>query len=72
MAQVTIYIPDELMSQLKRKVQSIPKSLSAYFTDLVRRELRPSKWPKTFIDLYGSIKEFPPIEDLSHKEIDVL
>ncbi len=54
MAQVTIYLPDDLERDLKRAARSSRKSLSSFLAELAARELRPGKWPTDFMDLFGS------------------
>lgn len=69
MAQITIYVPDEVARQLRSAARRARKSLSAYLTELAsgRRELRA--WPKWFLDLQGSCRgtlkapEDPPPEE---------
>jgi hypothetical protein len=69
MPQVTIYLPDELESAIRKKAKRAKKSLSAYIADLASKSVAPRQWPKGFDDLYGSwcgpppeIEDPPPIE----------
>ena len=65
MPQITIYLPADIAAEVKKKAKALHKSLSAYLAELARREARPTRWPKRFLDLYGGIKEnLPEVEDL--------
>lgn len=64
MAQVTIYLPDDLESAIRKKAQKAKKSLSAYIADLASRGIQSEDWPKGFRDLYGSWEgTFPAASD---------
>lgn len=54
MAQVTLYIPDDVATRIKREAKRSGQSLSAYVTALAKREVAPSQWPAPFLKLYGS------------------
>lgn len=72
-AQISIYLPEDIEQQLRRKARKARKSFSAYLVDLARRELRPPRWPKSFAKLYGSCAgDLPAIEDLPPDEQDPL
>jgi len=70
MAQVTLYLPDEVASKIKRAAKRSGQSLSAYVTGLAKREVDPARWPTSFQKLYGSwegdfdIPEPPPLDDI--------
>jgi hypothetical protein len=65
MAQVTIYLPDDLLECLRREAKKAGTSLSAYITALAIRKTGRSRWPVGFKDLYGSwLGAFPEIEEL--------
>jgi len=69
MAQVTIYLPDAVASAAKQRAKRSGKSVSAWITDLLERELGAKKWPAALIELltHGSgdlvEPEDPPPED---------
>jgi hypothetical protein len=73
-AQVTIYLPDEIADRIKREARRVHKSLSAYVTELATRKLEPaSKWPAGFARLYGSCKgELTEPEDLPPEDREPL
>lgn len=54
MPQVTIYLPDDLLDEVKGEARRANKSLSAFMADLARRSVRPGGWPEGFWDLFGS------------------
>ena len=73
MPQITIYLPRDVAERVKKKAKSLRKSLSAYITELLRQNARPSKWPKEFVNLYGSTKgELLPIHDLKFEDREKL
>jgi hypothetical protein len=66
MAQVTIYLPDELAERLRREAKKAGTSLSGYIASIANRKPgRTGRWPVGFEKLYGSWEgEFPEIEEL--------
>lgn len=51
---VTLQLPDELCTAAQRRAGSESKSLTSWFTDLLRRELRkPAETPLTLVDRLG-------------------
>ncbi len=56
MAQITIYVPDEVARQLRRRAKEAKQSLSAYLTGLAAGDRPGSAWPEGFFDLQGSCK----------------
>ena len=70
MAQVTIYLPEELIDEAREHAKSAERSLSAWVAELVRRETTAKEWPKSFVDLLthggGDLVEpdDPPPEDI--------
>jgi plasmid stability protein len=70
MAQVTIYLPDGLARAAKQRAKRAGKSLSAFFADLLSRQLRPRRWPESFARLYGSCS-LPEIDDAPVDEVDI-
>lgn len=67
MAQITIYLPDDVAEEVRRKAREARLSLSAYMTQIARRSVRRSLWPDEFRALYGScsleVPEDMPPED---------
>ena len=54
MAQLTIYIPDELERKIRERAEHEGKSLSAFVADITRQAVEPDAWSRAFLDLYGS------------------
>ena len=70
---MTIYVPDELVGEIRRRARKSHKSVSAYLVDLAAREVRPRAWPKSFLALYGSWEgKLVPPEDPPPEEPDAL
>ena len=62
MAQITLYVPDNVAERIRREARRAGKSLSAYMADLVEGRKQASGWPTGFARLYGSCT-LPTIED---------
>jgi hypothetical protein len=72
MAQVTIYIADDLERELRRRAKRSGKSLSAVMSELVRGQIRPSGWPEGYRDLFGAWQgELPEPEDAPPNEVEL-
>ena len=69
MAQVTVYLPQDVLDAARKLAKEQNSSLSAWLSGLVRRE-SVSEWPKSLVDLLhrGSADliepEDPPPEDV--------
>lgn len=64
MAQLTLYVPDEVADKLKVAAKQSGQSLSRYVTALAERELVPVAWPAAFEQAYGSWEgDFPDCPD---------
>ncbi len=63
MAQVTIYLPDEILKHVKREAKRRKISVSAYLTSLASRAAKPPEWPPDFASLYGSCPDLKEPED---------
>jgi hypothetical protein len=73
MAQLTLYLPDDLAKELKRAAKRAKKSLSAYVAQLAGQELKPTKWPKSFTDTFGAwAGDFPEIKRLPYEQREEL
>jgi hypothetical protein len=70
MAQVTIYLPDELEKRVRSEAKRKKMSISAFLAELAARTLKPSRWPDGFDRLYGSwAGEAPELEDPPPDEV---
>ena len=66
MAQLTIYLPDDVARDVKLRAKRAKKSVSAYLVSLARAERATGRkrLPKDFLATYGSWEgEFPEIDD---------
>jgi macrodomain Ter protein organizer (MatP/YcbG family) len=69
MSQLTIYLPEQVISKLRANARRTGKSVSAYVTELIEKRERPNQWPKHFRKLYGSCRgTLPEIPDLSPED----
>lgn len=70
MAQLTIYLPEDLIQEARKRASKEEQSVSAWIAELVRRETTGKAWPKSFVDLLthggGDLVEpdDPPPEDI--------
>jgi len=68
-AQITIYVPDDVARRLKREARQAKKSLSQYLTELASGKKARTGWPAGFFELQGSCRgalelpEDPPPEE---------
>lgn len=51
MAQVTLYLPEEVAQKARAEARRQKKSLSAFISELVARETVPRRWSQGFVDL---------------------
>lgn len=64
MAQVTLYLPEEVAAELKRQARQARKSLSALVAERLRPKQAKERWPKDFLGTLGSWEgKFPRIPD---------
>lgn len=72
MAQMSVYFPDEVEARVRARSAELGKSVSAYLTDLARRDgAQPSEWPESFLSCLGGWKgPAPEIEDMEPEEVD--
>lgn len=59
MAQITIYIPDDIAEKARDLAARDKKSVSAFVSGLVAREVAPPTWPRALIDLLNEAGEHP-------------
>ncbi len=50
MAQLHLYVPDELADRLKEKADTIGLSLSKYLAAVVTRDVEPDEWPEGYFE----------------------
>ena len=70
MAQVTVYLPQDVLDTARKLAKEQNSSLSAWLGGLVRRE-SVSEWPKSLVDLlrHGSADLIEP-EDLPPEDVE--
>jgi len=63
MAQITIYINNELESKIKDIANSLDTSISKYISMLIEKNIN-SNWNPKVKELPGSWSDFPSLEEL--------
>lgn len=58
MAQVTIYLPDELEQKARKAAKAHGKSVSRWIAEQVVQSLDDA-WPRSVLDAAGAIPDFP-------------
>lgn len=66
MAQLAVYIDDNLSKRLDKAAKSSGKSKSKWIADAIEKSL-DDQWPKGFFDLAGSWKDDEGPEEILHK-----
>jgi len=70
MAQITIYLPDDLARDLRQRAKRSGKSLSSVVAELARLQFRPGAWPDAVKEAFGSWEgAFPEPEDACPDEV---
>lgn len=73
MAQLNIYVPDDLEEKIRRKAQREGKSVSALVVEAVRQEVEPASWSREFLALLESEGvDFPEVADEAPQKRPVL
>lgn len=63
MAQVTVYIEDELESRMRAAAEAAHLSQSRWLANLIRERLA-DRWPEDVAALAGAWRDFPDLETL--------
>jgi hypothetical protein len=63
MAQITLYIDDQVQRRLKEAAARRNVSQSQFVADLIRRATA-TEWPDEVLALFGSVPEFPLADEL--------
>jgi hypothetical protein len=65
-AQLNVYVSDELEVKIKREAKREGKSVSAYVLEAVKDRIEPKGWSPDFVATFGSLgDDFPDdIDDL--------
>ena len=67
MAQLTIYLPDDVEKKVRQDARRAKKSVSAFIADLAtskKARLTDAAWARQVAKIYGSwLGDFPELED---------
>ena len=63
MAQVTIYIPNDLESQIKEKASSLNISISKFISTLLEQKVQ-NEWSPSSRKLAGAWDDFPTLQEI--------
>ncbi len=63
MAQITIYLPDEVENKARRAAKADGKSVSRWIADQLGSRLDDA-WPRGVLDAAGAIPDFPGLDDI--------
>lgn len=73
MAQLTIYLPEELERKVRERAKQQGKSVSAFLAEIARQAVEPDAWSEAFLELYGSWEgDFPEPTDQPPEEREPL
>lgn len=69
MAQLSLYMDDVAMAQLRSDAEAEGKSISSYARDVLEKRHESGRgwvngWPPGYFNLYGSSPDFPDVPDL--------
>ncbi len=67
MGQVTIYLEDEIEKKMVAAAKSAHLSKSKWIARLIQEKVA-NEWPQSVVELAGSWKDFPSIEDIRASE----
>lgn len=63
MAQITIYLPDDVESKARKAAKAKGRSVSRWIADQVVHTIEDT-WPKGVLDAAGALPDFPSIEEI--------
>ncbi len=69
-AQVTIYLPDDVAAEVRRRAKQASKPVSTFLAEIVEAYARPAKWPRALVTLLTTGEadlvepDDPPPEDV--------
>ena len=63
MAQLTIYLPDDVENKARRAAKAKGKSVSRWIAEEVVHRLEDA-WPKGVLDAAGAFRDFPSVEEI--------
>jgi len=63
MAQLTIYLPDDVENKARRAAKAKGKSVSRWIADQLLHSLEDT-WPKGVLDAAGALRDFPSLKEI--------
>jgi hypothetical protein len=63
MAQITIYLPDDLEKQARKAAKAQRKPVSRWIADQLVQTL-DNRWPKGVLDAAGALPDFPDLQTI--------
>ena len=63
MAQITIYLPDDVEHKARKAAKAEGKSVGRWVADQVVHALDES-WPKGVLEAAGALRDFPDMEEI--------
>ena len=63
MAQVTIYLPDDVEKRARNAAKAQGQSVSRWVASQIEKSLE-DRWPQAILDAAGAIPDFPSIEEI--------
>ena len=63
MAQLTIYLPDEVERKARKAAKSKGKSVSRWIADQLTQSFEDT-WPKAVLDAAGAVPDFPDLDEI--------
>lgn len=63
MAQITIYLPDDVETRARKAAKAKGKSVSRWIAEQVVHSLTET-WPKGVLDAAGALPDFPNLEEI--------
>ena len=63
MAQITIYLPDEVENAARKAAKAKGESVSRWIATQVVQSIEES-WPKGVLDAAGALRDFPSLKEI--------
>lgn len=63
MAQITIYLPDDVETAARKAAKAKGESVSRWIAAQVVQNIQTS-WPKGVLDAAGAIRDFPSVKEI--------
>lgn len=63
MAQITIYLPDEIENRARKAAKTKGASVSRWIAEQIVNSLQDS-WPKSVVSAAGAFPNFPDVDDI--------